>query len=283
MTKNIKSRKGFALVPALLIVVAILVIGRGAYYLSTKNSTPSETPSQPEPNGSLPIPENQNTNPQLEPQNETSNWKTYADTKLGFEFKYPSDWIVKVLEEELKIEPKNKQSADDFISVGGEPDCKSKSSKCLTIALIIPFATKSQNKDTLKVFDLLTRSVSVKPNGIELISPTPDEIWESSKTHTIKWKSKFSTPNVAIQLLDTRKSDLDSIVWITNDIPDTGNYQIVVPQGNLLTSKIQEYGPFQINIVKIDVQRNATYAAWSKLFFIKSSTGEPSFPPVPTL
>ncbi|MBI3589546.1 MAG: hypothetical protein HY093_04025 [Candidatus Liptonbacteria bacterium] len=99
MTKNIKNSKaksranaelwrgGFALVPAILVVLAVLVIGAGAYYFATKTKQPTPASTNQEPQASnLPAPENTASN-------EISNWKTYRNDTYGFSIKYPSDWL----------------------------------------------------------------------------------------------------------------------------------------------------------------------------------------------
>ncbi len=73
--KNLQ--KGSA-VPLIIGIIAVLVIGGGIYYSVNKsNSLVTSTNTADTPS-----------------KNETSDWKTYKDETYGFEFKYPSDWVL---------------------------------------------------------------------------------------------------------------------------------------------------------------------------------------------
>ena len=74
--KNLQ--KGFV-VPLLLGIIALLVIGGGVYIYQNKKA---EVPST-------------NTNTEVNSENVTSNWKTYTNTKYGFEFQYPPTYTAK--------------------------------------------------------------------------------------------------------------------------------------------------------------------------------------------
>ena len=88
MTKNYKNRRGFGTVASILVVLAILVIGGGAYYLGNKNSTPSKTENSQTGSSNLPEVKNQGLETNL-----PSDWKTYRNDTYGFSIKYPSDWL----------------------------------------------------------------------------------------------------------------------------------------------------------------------------------------------
>lgn len=83
-----KNNQGFVQIVLVLVIVAVAI--GGAYYFGTlKNNTglvsvvPTLTPIV-----STQSVINPTINPTLDP---TANWKTYSNTKYGFEFKYPID------------------------------------------------------------------------------------------------------------------------------------------------------------------------------------------------
>jgi hypothetical protein len=83
--KNLQ--KGFV-VPLIIAIVAVLTIGGGIYYSQKKSEVPSNTIS-----GSNSTASSKNVS------DEMSGWKTYRNDQLGFEFKYPSDWQYRILNE----------------------------------------------------------------------------------------------------------------------------------------------------------------------------------------
>lgn len=88
------NQKGF-IVPILLAIIALLVLGSGAYiYQNKKVKTPAPVDNI-ETQHSNRI--QQQTNVQNSPvntQTNNSNWKTYKNDKYRFEFSYPKDWII---------------------------------------------------------------------------------------------------------------------------------------------------------------------------------------------
>lgn len=70
------NQKGLA---PILIIVVILAIFVGGYYLGQQKIKP--VPSRP------------TVQPSPGPADETTNWKTYTDTELGFTFKYPDTYF----------------------------------------------------------------------------------------------------------------------------------------------------------------------------------------------
>ncbi len=71
-----KKQKGF-IVPVLVGIIAILLIGAGAYIYSNKKVSTQVT-------------EQNNVSTTTD---ETTNWKTYTDTQYGVEFKYPNGMV----------------------------------------------------------------------------------------------------------------------------------------------------------------------------------------------
>jgi len=76
------SQKGFAL-SLLIVIIATLLIGGGAYvYVQNKQA------SQPAAENSTA----QATSTTQTSNSQTADWKTYTNTKYGFEIKYPTIW-----------------------------------------------------------------------------------------------------------------------------------------------------------------------------------------------
>ncbi|GEM_PF-5953702 len=88
-TESTIKQKGF-LLPILAIVLFVVLVG-GAYYLgTTKSSNPLVA------NNVTPIANNQpSSTAQLSPlptSDPTAGWLTYTNAKLGYSFKYPTEW-----------------------------------------------------------------------------------------------------------------------------------------------------------------------------------------------
>lgn len=91
MSNNTSNNRGFAAVLVLLVI--LVLIAGGAWYWSVHKGevvSSEVTPVAPAgfkmDDGVLPE------------QNEMAGWKTYVNTKYGFEFKYPSSWLHSELE-----------------------------------------------------------------------------------------------------------------------------------------------------------------------------------------
>lgn len=69
-------------------LVVVLVIGIGIYYSKDKSEVSLNT-----------VPSNNSTVPSQNVSGEISDWKTYKNDQLGFEFKYPSNWQYRILNE----------------------------------------------------------------------------------------------------------------------------------------------------------------------------------------
>lgn len=79
-------QRGFAVIHLIVLVLVLALVG-GAYYFGTKNAvnkivdTGKQEQARQSPSA-IPSPSN----------DETADWKSYASNKLGFSFRYPSDW-----------------------------------------------------------------------------------------------------------------------------------------------------------------------------------------------
>lgn len=81
----------------LAVLVLLLVVGSGAYYLGTQKS--KQTTSTQD----TPIPTNTASNTPT--QTNEAELKTYTSTPLGFTIKYPSEWITNELTNSVSFRP----------------------------------------------------------------------------------------------------------------------------------------------------------------------------------
>ena len=80
------NQKGFANI--ILVVVIVILVGAVGYFAFVKKSEP--VAQQPTP---TPI-QTKTSTPTPTTKDETSSWKTYTNSSVGFSFKYPADWKV---------------------------------------------------------------------------------------------------------------------------------------------------------------------------------------------
>ena len=100
------AQRGFV-VPALLTLIAILLIGGGGYvYVHTKQAN----------NGIVPSFTAQTTT------SETVDWKTYINTRYGYELRYPSDTKI-YTSDLLCVRIVTKESGTVFINAGSGDPC----------------------------------------------------------------------------------------------------------------------------------------------------------------
>ncbi len=97
------------LLPIIGVILLILVVGAGAYYLGTTQNNKPEQPQTIITSKNTPQ-SSQNINQPLSPttnieQNTTTNWQTYTNTKLGYSFSYPPNYEVKGNEGDANLFP----------------------------------------------------------------------------------------------------------------------------------------------------------------------------------
>jgi hypothetical protein len=170
-------QKGF-IAPLILIIIAILVIGGGAYvYTQQKQANPLATENVALPQATSTTPATSQTiSMQQTSDSRTADWKTYTNTELNISFRYPSNW--RVQEEKyrtpaqeyegiastvtgLYLIPTNKQSVDDYIGLlGWQFSCQSFDGQCYEQYAQIH--TKSKNPEVIKVFNDLLSQLKIK-------------------------------------------------------------------------------------------------------------------------
>jgi hypothetical protein len=207
----------------------------------------SQTPTQnPAPVAPTPIPEDQ-----------FKGWLSYDWENISF--KYPSDWQVEpqlysppLQEAEgkppsvvgLTVFPKGEKARGiHVIEMGGRQMGKG---RCFTL-YGIPIYTSAQDSETLRVFDLLLRTVRYhSPDAVfEIIFPTAQGRIEPNARCTIRWRTKhgFRIHSVTIQAWDTSQTGQGTnMVFQVTNVPNTGNYDWLVPDS--LTSP----GPYIIGV-----------------------------------
>lgn len=80
------------------VLVLLIVVGGGAYYLGKTSNKPTETNEHSSTVNQQPLsttsPNTQTMSKPIPSADETANWKTYSDNKYGFSFKYPQNAVI---------------------------------------------------------------------------------------------------------------------------------------------------------------------------------------------
>lgn len=240
----------------------------------------------------------------IEAPDETANWQVYKWGALSF--KYPNDWVVS---KDLYMTPAQQANGDkpsvvglsikpddksqEGISIGGRQfGCRpSPEGKCLTL-FMAPFTTASDDPKVLGVFKKIVMSARMENNGIEILSPQPNEEWESGRTYVVKWNSIEPTiTNTQLQMINTSAGEgIDGLVILQNNLSVDGELKITIPKGESPEGSEKLYGPYTLEVNSLVpiippptgiLGASKIYQAYSAPFFIKSTTGEPYFPPIP--
>jgi hypothetical protein len=177
-------------------------------------------------------------------------------------FKYPLSWHVEPqyyrtpADEEAAETPKsivgfavvpNGQTSrsNDGVYLGGrQADCRSfPSCPCFTVYETI--YTCSENPETLKVFDLIVKTVRFdNPEAAFRVSfPTAKHFLHSGKHYTIHWQTKPSLQirRVSIFVHDTSTSWKTGAILNAKKVPNTGSFVWVVPA-------VKSPGPYLLEI-----------------------------------
>ena len=91
--KIINNKKGFSIIPAILILAGILVVAGGVTYFMKKGKNESIQPKV--------------QTAQEQHIDETKDWKTYNSSKYGFEFKYPQSYVLESDSDTIILKPQN--------------------------------------------------------------------------------------------------------------------------------------------------------------------------------
>lgn len=113
------NQKGF-IVPILLAIIALLVIGGGAYIYQNKKAEAPAPVDNTETQQTNQIQQQTDTQtPSVNTQMNNVNWETYTDNVYGFELKYPSSWFQSIHGASLVLASTNVLGGDPpTISIG---------------------------------------------------------------------------------------------------------------------------------------------------------------------
>lgn len=98
-----------------ILIVLILAAAVGGYLLYSGKINLNQTTTQVAQPTSTP-----DVSPAPTADAETANWKTFKNTKLGYEIKYPSDWSIRDEDGSGMLFMLTKQNKSGFIELQGE-------------------------------------------------------------------------------------------------------------------------------------------------------------------
>lgn len=92
---QVSNQKGF--MPLILgVVILLIIVAGGAYYLGSKNTNLTSKPQIQQPATSATTP---TSNPITSTGDSTAGWKVYISTEGKYSIQYPQDWVVEVYKE----------------------------------------------------------------------------------------------------------------------------------------------------------------------------------------
>lgn len=147
-----EAKKGFPKwILIVLIVIFVLAVGAGAYFLGQQSVKNSPGKTQFMTQKSSPIPD------------ATANWKTYTNSDFGFNLKYPTDWKVTTA-----FNPT--QSPNLKLNLGLTPESSQQNSTVTPI-----YVSQYDNPDNLSISDWQTQYNKGKQLANNFYSPTDQE------------------------------------------------------------------------------------------------------------
>ena len=127
MTVSIKNNtagnKGFGLILDIIIVAIIALAAVAGYFAFVKKS--AMVAPQPPIIQTVKPTATQTSNNQLNPtpQDETANWKTYRNERLGIQFEYPKSWSLKLdFDENLSLQENIRKASNNGIITNYKTD-----------------------------------------------------------------------------------------------------------------------------------------------------------------
>jgi len=136
---------GLAPIEIILIIVGVLIICGGGYYLFTQKLTQSQQSI---------------STPQPTTQDETADWQIYRNEKYGFEIKYPNDWQLEDLS--------NESISYCNITING-PESNTSYSGLYSLCLAIDENTDKLSVQDIDVVQRYTKKEQFLFNGLEAV------------------------------------------------------------------------------------------------------------------
>jgi len=180
----------------------------------------------------------------------------------GLSFQYPPGWHVEPLyyrtppEEAagtpasvlgFAVVPNGQTSrSSDGVYLGGRQAVCDSFPHCACFTVYETIHTCSENAETLKVFDLIPKTVRYNdPDGAFRISfPTAQDSLGSGKRYTVRWRTKPSLRirRVSIVAHDTSTTWKKGTVLDAKNVPNTGRFEWLVP------TTVNSQGPYLLEI-----------------------------------
>lgn len=164
-------QKGYSLIFLLIGMVVLAGVAGGAYYLG-KQTTPKSSPA-PVVSSQIPSPSTTtDASPVPTGTEETANWKTYTNSKRGYEFKYPDSYKLKAVETSTTARESVYLEKDAEYTVGGGFGGSNVLKKGVVISFTV-WPNKDLSESALKSeygTDISTKTTIVdNKEGIEIV------------------------------------------------------------------------------------------------------------------